>query len=310
MDPITHGLAGAVLAQAGLRQRYGYQATLALTAGALIPDLDILWSPARSVVALETHRGITHSFVGAVGLAVVLGLIVRFLGPVKRWDLLAALSFLGIVVGHLFLDLITSYGIQLFLPFSRARPAWDLVYIVDPFFALPLLGALVVGWAWRSRSALVGRTALGVVAGYLVFMAVNQVAALDVLERIARSQGIVPRRIEVLPEPFHPLRWRGFVEDHDVYWHGIVALERGRADLSPIPKGPTNGPAARAAEADAVKTFLWFSRFPVVTVREEGPRQVVEYRDLRFAKSLFGRAFLLRVVLGPDGGVEGVSFRP
>ncbi|MFQ5828057.1 MAG: hypothetical protein ACE5JD_02705 [Candidatus Methylomirabilia bacterium] len=39
MDPITHGLSGLVLAQAGFRQRYGYQATLALTGGALLPDM-------------------------------------------------------------------------------------------------------------------------------------------------------------------------------------------------------------------------------------------------------------------------------
>ncbi|MEK7362898.1 MAG: metal-dependent hydrolase, partial [candidate division NC10 bacterium] len=89
MDPITHGLTGAILAQVGFRQRYGYQATLAMTAGALIPDIDVLWSPAGSVVALETHRGITHSFVGGLGLALAVGLIVRLLGPEKRWRLLS-----------------------------------------------------------------------------------------------------------------------------------------------------------------------------------------------------------------------------
>lgn len=311
MDPVTHGLSGAVLAQAGFRQRYGYQATLAVTAGALIPDIDVLWSPAGSVVALETHRGLTHSLVGAIGLAVALGLTVRLLGPEKRWALLSGLSLLGIVVGHLFMDLITSYGIQLFLPFSRSRPALDLVFIIDPFLTVPLLAALIAGFAWRSRSALIGRVALGLVAGYLGFMAVNQFAAVSTLDRVARSQGIVPRRIEALPEPFQPFRWRGFVEDGDHYWQGIVALERGEADLVPIPKGPRNGPVARAEEVEAVKTFLWFARFPVVTFREEGVRQVVEYTDLRFAHSSRRRpAFLLRVILGPGGVVEQVLFNP
>ncbi|MBI3028128.1 MAG: metal-dependent hydrolase [Candidatus Rokubacteria bacterium] len=311
MDPITHGLTGAVLAQAGLRQRYGYQATLATTAGALIPDIDVLWSPAGSVVALETHRGITHSFVGGLGLALALGLIVRLLGPEKRWRLLSGLALLGIVVGHLFLDLITSYGIQLFLPFSRSRPALDLVFIIDPFLTLPLLGALVAGYAWRSRSALIGRVAVGIMAGYLGLMAVNHLAAVSTLDRIARSQGIVPRRVEALPEPFTPFRWRGFVEDGDTYWQGIVALGRAQGRLTPIPKGPRNGPVARAEEVEAVKTFLWFARFPVVIVREEGARQVVEYQDLRFAHSFRRRpAFLLRVILGPGGVVEQVLLNP
>ena len=311
MDPVTHGLTGAVLAQAGFRQRFGYQATLAVMAGALIPDIDVLWSPAGSVVALETHRGITHSLVGAIGLAVALGLVVRLLGPEKRWTLLSGLSLLGIVVGHLFLDLITSYGIQLFLPFSRSRPALDLVFIVDPFLTLPLLGALLAGLAWRSRAALIGRLALGIVAGYLAFMAVNHAAALSTLDKVARGQGILSQRVEALPEPFQPFRWRGFVDDGERYWQGIVALELGRADLVPIPKGPRNGPVARAEEVEAVRTFLWFARFPVVTFREEGARQVVEYQDLRFAHSFRRRpAFLLRVILGPGGVVEQVLFNP
>lgn len=311
MDPITHGLAGAVLAQAGFRQRYGYQATLAVTGGALIPDIDVLWTPAGSVLALETHRGITHSFVGAVGLAVAVGLIVRLLGPEKRGALLSGLSFLGIVVGHLFLDLITSYGIQLFLPFSRSRPALDLVFIIDPFLTAPLLAALVAGCAWRSRSLLIGRAAMGVVAAYLAFMALNHVAAVSTLDRVARTQGIVPRRVEALPEPFQPFRWRGFVEDGDAYWQGLVALERGEANLVAIPKGPRNGPVARAEEVEAVKTFRWFARFPVVTFRDEGAWQVVEYQDLRFVHSFRRRpAFLLRVILGPGGVVEQVLFNP
>ena len=311
MDPVTHGLTGAVLAQAGLRQRYGYQATLATTAGALIPDIDVFWSPGGSVVALETHRGITHSFVGAVGLALAVGLIVGRLGPEKRWRLLSGLALLGIVVGHLFLDLITSYGIQLFLPCSPSRPALDLVFIIDPFLTLQLLAALITGYAWRSRSALVGRVALGIVAGYLGLMSVNHLVAVSTLDRIARTQGIVPRRVEALPEPFTPFRWRGFVEDGETYWQGIVALERGQADLVAISKGPRNGPVARAEKVEAVQTFLWFARFPVVTVREEGARQVVEYQDLRFAHSFRRRpAFLLRVILGPGGVVEQVLLNP
>lgn len=311
MDPITHGLTGAVLAQAGFRQRYGYQATLALTAGALIPDIDIFWSPARSVVALETHRGITHSFVGAIAFAVGLGLIVRLLGPEKRWRLLSGLALLGIVVGHLFMDLITSYGIQLFLPFSRARPAWDLVFIIDPFLSLPLLAALIAGWVWGSRSALIGRLAIGIAAAYLVLMAVNHFAAMSTLERVARGQGIVASRVEALPEPFQPFRWRGFVEDGESYWQGIVAVERGHVNLAAIAKGPRNGPVARAEEVEAVKTFRWFARFPVVTFREEGAQQVVEYQDLRFAHSFRQRpAFLLRVILTRGGTVEQVLLNP
>lgn len=311
MDPVTHGLAGAVLAQAGFCQRYGRQATLALVAGALVPDIDILWSPARDVVALETHRGITHSVVGAVGLALALGLLLRVLGPVKRWGLLSALSLLGIVAGHLFLDLLNSYGIQLFLPFSRARSALDLVYIIDPFLTVPLLAAVIAGVLWRRPAALVGRFALGVVVLYLGFMGVNRVAAVTSMEQWLRDQGMAPRRVEALPWPLHPLRWQGFAEDGDKYWAGDIRLWRGRIGVTQIPKGPENGPVARAREHKDVRTFLWFARFPVVTAWDEGDHAVVEYYDLRFSHSLRHRApFVLRVVFSPSGEVERVLFNP
>lgn len=311
MDPVTHGLAGAVLAHAGFRQRYGYQATLGLTAGALLPDIDVLWSPAKSVVALELHRGITHSFVGAVGLALALGLVLRVLGPERRWALLSTLSLLGILLGHLFLDLITSFGIQLYLPFSMARPALDLVFIIDPFLTLPLLAALIAGLIWRPRAALISRLGLGVVALYLGLMAFNQGRAVTSMGRFLQTQGIAARRVEALPGPFNPLRWQGFAEDGDKYWRGDIQLWPGRIAVVPISKGPENGAVARASQHKEVQTFLWFARFPVVAFWEDGDRSVVEYRDLRFSDSIRTRfPFVLRLVFSPSGEVEQVLFNP
>lgn len=310
MDPVTHGLAGAVLAQAGFRQRYGWQATAALVAGALVPDIDILWSPARDVVALETHRGLTHSLAGAVGLAVALGLLLRALGPLKRWELLSALSLLGIVAGHLFLDLITSFGIQLFLPFSRARPALDWVYIIDPVLTLPLLSAAVAGLFWRRRAARLGRLALAFATLYLGFLGVSQSLAVTRLDQALRAQGVTARRVDALPWPLNPLRWQGFAEDGDKYWAGEIGLWRDPAALAEIPKGPENGPVARARERQEVQTFLWFARFPVVASWNEGDRAIVEYRDLRFSHSIRRAPFVLRVVFAPSGEVERVLFNP
>lgn len=311
MDPVTHGLTGAVLANAGFRQRVGYQATLALTAGALLPDIDVFWSSAQSVVALETHRGITHSFVGAVGFAVALGFLLRFFGPEKRWVRLSALSLLGIVFGHLFLDLITSYGIQLYLPFSKARPALDLVFIIDPFLTLSLLAALGAALFWRRSAALISRLALGVMIFYLASMGVSQFAAVTGMRQLLQSQGVTPRRVEALPWPYNPLRWQGFAEDGDKYWKGDIQLWRGHIAVTSIAKGPENGMVARARGQKDVQTFLWFARFPVVAFWQDGGRSVVEYRDLRFSQSIRSRdPFVLRVVFSPSGEVERVLFNP
>ncbi len=71
MEPLTHFLTGACLSRAGFNRRTAY-ATLAMTLAAEAPDLDVLWAFRGPVAALEHHRGITHTFLGApfVALAV------------------------------------------------------------------------------------------------------------------------------------------------------------------------------------------------------------------------------------------------
>jgi inner membrane protein len=71
MEPVTHFLTGACLSRAGFNRRTAY-ATLAMTLAAEAPDLDVLWGFRGPVAALEHHRGITHTFLGApfVALAV------------------------------------------------------------------------------------------------------------------------------------------------------------------------------------------------------------------------------------------------
>src|SRR4029453_17534356 len=68
-DNLTHGLAGALLAQTGFQQRYGPAATVALVAGAELPDADFLFALGGPVLSFVHHRGMTHSLLGGAGLA-------------------------------------------------------------------------------------------------------------------------------------------------------------------------------------------------------------------------------------------------
>ena len=71
MDNLTHGLAGLLVAQAGLRQRYGPAATVALTIGAELPDSDVLFEFGGPVLSFVQHRGLSHSLCGGLGLALL-----------------------------------------------------------------------------------------------------------------------------------------------------------------------------------------------------------------------------------------------
>src|ERR1700761_7349826 len=70
MEPVTHFLTGACLARTGFNRKTAY-ATLAMTLAAETPDLDVFWSLGGPVTGFQHHRGITHTFVGAPFVALV-----------------------------------------------------------------------------------------------------------------------------------------------------------------------------------------------------------------------------------------------
>ncbi len=310
MDPVTHALTGAVMAQAGARQRWGRQATLAMIAGAMIPDIDVLWG--NGVLALEAHRGITHSLVGAVALAAILGVALAPLGREKRWWLLSTLALVAILGGHLFMDLINNFGIQLFLPFSNARPALDLVFIVDPLVTVPMLAALLGGLVWRARDLALARASFAWLGAYLVTLAISHALAIGTLTQAAHERSIEPLRVSALPRPLAPLSWDGFVEDRARYWLGSVAALGGPVALEERAKPDADRTAALAAQSREVQVYLWFARFPALSEHIEDGRRVLDYRDLRFAYRLLSRDTFgrLRVILSREGLVERVMFNP
>ncbi len=327
MDPITHGLTGALLAEAGFHQRYGRQATLALAGGALLPDIDIVWSWGQGVAALEMHRGVTHSLLGAAALALALAAAVRWLGPERRWGPLIGMALLGVGVGHLLLDLVTSFGIQLFLPFSRARPALDWLFIIDLWLSIPILLAFLI--ARVTGVVRVAHLGCVYVAVYLGLSAAAHASALAHVQRAAADMRLPITRVAALPQPPSPLSWLGLVETADGYGVAPVKLFASLpARLELVPRGPDSDLVQRVRTLAPVQTYLWFARFPVVRLREIGDQQVVEFRDLRFTtrgwrengfvrrvaplvsrSRLEREPFVLEVAITPSGAIRGITLQ-
>src|SRR5712692_11462008 len=155
-DNITHGLAAALLAQAGLRQRYGALATVALVVGSELPDLDWLFELGGPVSGFVNHRGITHSLFGGAGLAL--------LGAVLLWSAWRShpywrvtwLVYMGVLL-HIGMDYLTSYGTQIFLPFDAGHYAADAVFIIDYCYSgIMITALLLVRMVRRQRQARYG----------------------------------------------------------------------------------------------------------------------------------------------------------
>src|SRR3546814_13232403 len=74
-----------------------------------------------------------------------------------------------LLITHPLLDAFTSYGTQLWWPLRPTPTSWSSIFIIDPFFTLPLFAtvaaAFIVGLSAKARRALCW--ALGWCAAYL-----------------------------------------------------------------------------------------------------------------------------------------------
>jgi len=164
LDPLTHTLTGAALADAGLRERTPL-ATATLVIGANLPDVDAFTYFVSPDVALYWRRGWSHGVVAWIVLPLLLaGAVLLYdrwwrrrrrpdAAPARPGPLLL-LAGLGVAT-HPFLDWLNTYGIRLLMPFDDRWYYGDILFIVEPWLWLILGGATFLNHSatWRSRAA-------------------------------------------------------------------------------------------------------------------------------------------------------------
>lgn len=152
MDTITHGITGCLVAKAFLSERHGRIATIAVTLGAVFPDIDIFdrFFYSNELAWLENHRGITHSLLALPVFALLLGVLSCVLARRKKWLLFTCFYAIGIAA-HILLDLITSYGTMIWMPASNARAAWDITFILDFVLTTVVLLPQLTAWVYSER---------------------------------------------------------------------------------------------------------------------------------------------------------------
>lgn len=282
MDPVTHTLCGVGLANAFFRRRVGPAAIPILALASNLPDLDVAVHLTLDPTAVLMRRTFGHSVfmlpIWSVALAWALG---------RRYRQVRFPEMLGMVLlgagTHVFFDLINSFGVVLFWPFSRARPELAMVFIIDfiltGLLVLPLLLAAVR--SLRPRLVPLSRAALACVAVYLVFCAGNRALAAGILERQVRADQEAPADFTyVFPESLGPHRWRGVARHGGTYRLYLVRSLAGRSELREEVLTELDSPVVAAARQTPLGRRLeWFFKAPVWNVSGPGQASV---HDLRF----------------------------
>ncbi|HSF33562.1 MAG TPA: metal-dependent hydrolase [Candidatus Tectomicrobia bacterium] len=306
MDLITHGLAGGLVARAGFTQRIGRPAMIALIAGGMIPDVDVVMALVDELSVVRYHRGLTHSFVGAFLLALPLAAVLYRFGKYKRFWPLVGLCALGVLT-HIALDLPTSFGTMVFMPFSHERYALNLIFIIDPIYSGIILLALGLGYwrrSWTQTAAILGISGLVL---YLGVASAMHKAARERFKTAVEAQGLAVLRTEAYPRFPGLWTWLSLAETPTAIIRGRVDLRRSAPmRLDHYPKPGQDGLFTKAGELEEVRAFFAFARFPWMTARQQGEHTILEYHDLRFGAAPHHNDFRLQVVLDGDGGVQHI----
>lgn len=314
MDPVTHGLTGALLAEAGFQQRLGGRCRLALTAASMFPDIDIIYRIEGLPAYIANHRALTHSFIGILLSGVLLGAIFG------RWDeerrYVAWISACWVALfSHQVLDLITSYGTVLLYPFNHTRFYFDWVFIIDFVLSGIVLLFLILSRIRPDAAAKRAKIGLLVAAAYVGFCAANHSLALHQLRNGARDNGISFAAIAAIPQPISPFRWAGILDVGPHYYRVPIRSYRPpeASDFQAFAKayGSIYEQTARSSEMGVL--YFWFARYPVVQEKIQGNAHILEFYDLRFYRAPVYRYFLrtpfvLRIKVDEAGNILESSF--
>ena len=269
MDPVSQGIVGAAFAQTAARRTQLATVAWYGLVGGLAPDLDVLFqSPTDPLVFLEYHRQFTHSLVFIPAGAFLVFLVLRVVA--SRVALLQGLTafqgYLACLMGyatHGLLDACTSYGTQLFWPFSDARIAWDSMPIVEPLFTVPVL-VLVILASRRERKWL-NWCACAWMLCFLVAGGWQHHRAMEAAEQVARNRGHEPTRLTVKPSIANLVLWKTIYEHGGHYYVDAVRVGTRRrwypGDRVAKLDLATDFPGLRpdSVQARDVQRFRWFS---------------------------------------------------
>lgn len=221
MDPVTHGVIGALWALPAARREQMRSAALAGAASGMAADLDaLIRSTEDTLLYIEFHRQFTHSFafapVGSLAVALMLWPLLKRQAPFAQVYLWCLLAYLA----HPLLDACTSYGTQLFWPFTDQRVAWSWISVIDPLYSLPL--AALLGFALWRRRRLAAWLAMGWMVGYVAFGAWQAARVEAILIDWARAQEIAVERLVAKPAFANLLLWRALLDDGEDFH--VVAI--------------------------------------------------------------------------------------
>jgi len=218
MDPITHILVGACVAQLpsssqnneinkskkdDLSLTFKQRATIGGITAAF-PDIDYILFLINPLDFLAYwHRAETHSVILAPLWALLLckaWMLWRDFKPFQKTVFFICLLSL---VSHTLLDSLTPYGTQWLAPFSDYRVSWDLIFVVDIYFTL-FIGVVFLCMYLNQNTHRV----LFIFLLPFIYLALIYQIKQTAIQNIQFTYSSEAEILVALPQPFSPFYWQ------------------------------------------------------------------------------------------------------
>ena len=286
MDSITQITLGAAVGEACLGKKLGNKAALWGAVFGVVPDLDVLASPfVNNVQELAIHRGITHSILFSVVMAPLFGwMLYRYYNKEVPWRNWSLMVFLALIT-HIFIDACTNYGTQVFQPFTNYSVSFNTIFIIDPFYTIPLLVGVITALLLNSTSTKrrwanyvgLGISSLYMLSGFLIKAHVD-----SVFEENFSQQNIEVERFISTPMPFTEFLWVTYAQEDDKIYAGLYSIFDDNRQVNFQEVDMNSSLIRKYDDQLPVERILWFSHGYYAASEKEGKLLM---HDLRFGRA-------------------------
>lgn len=287
MDSITQIALGAAIGESLLGKKMGIRAAAWGALLGTVPDLDVLANPLLDNVSeLSFHRGLTHSLLFCFLASPLFGYIINHFQQKwdigwRRWTKVVFLVFFT----HILLDVQTTYGTQVFYPFSDWPITTDSIFIIDPVYTLLLLLGLITALFLRRSSRarkVLNRGGLLLSTLYLVWGLGIKAHVHSVYDASFKNQYGYYNKIKTTPNGPTTFLWTGYIIREDTVYQSVYSIfdDNTNLEFRSIPRN--TGLIKGIMDDEAVEALLWFSRNYYTVEEIEG---TLVFYDLRFGRS-------------------------
>ncbi len=227
--------------------------------------------------------------------------------PYRTWVSL----FFWSIFTHPILDCFTSWGTQVFQPFSDFRVQWCTVSVVDPVCTIPFLLLLLIAsrrpksnparswWNWAG---------LAWFCGYLLLYNLwHKTVVKNLFEESLAAKNIHYQRYYTNPTIFNNIVWSGVAEGDTAYYFAQYGFNDCKREFAPLSVIPKNHQLLDAVPPDSRAGYFlrWFTDGYYNVLPYHG--DTLQVNDLRFGllgDSLKGRNYVFPFLVFKNGKGE------